>query len=117
MEKLSKVLKDFIKCLVVGSLISFGVIIVIGIISFLISKFNFIHSLEVVKSVLLIIGPLGLILGALLILKKREEKELIFIEQWKKKYSILSYKVVLILVSLAIIFYGGIIDWIILIQK
>ena len=112
MEKLSEVLKDFIKCLVVGSLISFGIIILIGIISLLISKFNLIYSLHVIKSTLLIIGPLGLMLGALLILKKRGEKELKYIEEWKNKYSIFSYKTVLILVSLVIVFYGSIIDWI-----
>lgn len=112
MEKLNKILKDFTKCLVVGSLISFGIIIVIGIISLLVSKFNLIYSLQVIKSALLIIGPLGLMLGALLILKKREEKELKYIEEWKNKYSIFSYKTVLIIVSLVIVFYGGIIDWI-----
>ena len=112
MKKLNGILKDLIKCLVVGSLISFGIIIVIGIISLLISKFNWKISVQVIKSTLLIIGPLGLMLGALLILKKREEKELKFIEEWKKKYSIFSYKTVLILVSLVIVFFGGIIDWI-----
>ncbi len=112
MEKLRKILRDFIKCLFIGSLISIGIIILIGIISLLITKFNWINSLEIVKSTLLIIGPLGLMLGALLILKKREEKELIYIEQWKKRYNIFSYKVVLIIVSLVIVFYGGFIDWI-----
>ena len=115
MEKLRKILKDFIKCLFTGSLISIGIIILIGIISLLITKFNWIQSLQVVKSTLLIIGPLGLMLGALLILKKREEKELIYIEQWKKKFNIFSYKVVLIVVSLVIVFYGGLIDWILFI--
>jgi len=115
MEKLRKILRDFIKCLFTGSLISIGIIILIGIISLLIMKFNWRQSLQVVKSTLLIIGPLGLMLGALLILKKREEKELIYIEQWKKRFNIFSYKVVLIVVSLVIVFYGGLIDWILFI--
>lgn len=115
MDKINKFLKDFIKCMVFGSLISFGIIILIGIISLIITKLNLIQSLQYVKSTLLIIGPLGLMLGALLILKKREEKELTFIEQWEKKFSMFSYRVVLILVSLVIVFFGGIIDWIIFI--
>ena len=115
MDKINKFLKDFIKCMVFGSLISFGIIIVIGIVSLIITKFNLMLSLQYVKSALLIIGPLGLMLGALLILKIREEKELTFIEQWEKKFSMFSYRVVLILVSIVIVFYGGIIDWIIFI--
>lgn len=114
MKKLMGVLKDFIKCIIVGSIVSLAIILGVGIISLLVSKFNWQQSLQIIRSALLIIGPLGMVLGALLILKKREEKELVFIDQWKKKYSVLSYKIVLILVSLIIILYGGAIDWIII---
>ena len=72
------------------------------------------QSLNIVRSGLLIIGPLGMILGAILILRKREEKEFLFIDQWKEKYSVFSYKIVLIIIGLIIILYGGAIDWIIM---
>ncbi|MGG7144065.1 hypothetical protein ACQPVP_11455 [Clostridium nigeriense] len=114
MKKLIGALKDFIKCIIIGSLISLIIILVVGIISLLVSKFNWQQELQVVRSALLIIGPLGMILGALLILKKRDEKELLFIDQWKKKYNVFSYKIVLIVVSLIIVLYGGAIDWFII---
>lgn len=114
MKKLIGVLKDFIKCIIVGSLISLAIILVVGIISLLVSRFNWQQALQIIRSALLIIGPLGMILGALLILKKRDEKELLFIDQWKKKYSVFSYKIVFIVVSLIIVLYGGAIDWLII---
>lgn len=112
MKKITEIIKDSIKCIVIGSLISLVIILAFGIISLLVSKFNLQQSLQVIKSTLLIIGPLGMILSAFLILKNREEKEFEFIEQWKKKFNVFSYKIVFILVSIIIILYGGIIDWI-----
>ena len=114
MKNLSEIIRDFIKCIITGSLISLGIILVVGIISLLLSSFNWKQAIEIVRSALLIIGPLGIILGALLILKKRSEEEFSFIDQWKHKYKVFSYKVVLIMVSFTIILYGGIIDWIII---
>ncbi|MCR1951012.1 hypothetical protein NSA50_08040 [Clostridium sp. DSM 100503] len=113
MKSLNGIINDFAKCVLVGSFISLAIIFGLGVISLLISKFNWQQSLNIVRSALLIIGPLGMILGALLILKKRDEKELLFIDQWKKRYRVFSYKIVLITVSLIIVLYGGIIDWII----
>lgn len=114
MEKLIRIIKDFIKCLFVGSCISFGIIIIVGIISLLISKFDWIQSLQIVRSSILIIGSLGIVLGALLILKKRKEKELQFKEQWQKRYSVFSYRAVIIVNSFIIILYGGAVDWFIM---
>ena len=113
MKKLNGVIKDFIKCIIFGSVISLVITFVVGIISLLISKFNWHQSLEIVRSTLLIIGPLGMVLGALLILKKKDEKELLFIDQWKKKYNEFSYKIVLIVISCIITLYGGVIDWLV----
>ena len=114
MKKLTGAIRDFIKCIIVGSFISLVITFVVGIISLLVSKFNWQQSLQTIRSALLIVGPLGMVLGAILILKKRGEKELVFIDQWKKKYSVFSYKIVLIVVSCIIILYGGVIDWLII---
>lgn len=111
MKKLNEFIKDFIKCIIWGSFVSLVITFLFGTISLLVSKFNWQQSLEIVRSTLLIIGPLGMILGAILILKKRDEKELVFIDQWEKNYNMFSYKIVLILVSCIIILYGGAIDW------
>ena len=113
MKKVNEIIRDFIKCIVKGSLISLGIVLVVGLISLLVTGFNFQQSIQVVRSALLIIGPLGISLGAILILKKRNEEKFSFIEQWKKKYRVFSYRIVIILIGFVIIIYGGIIDWII----
>ena len=69
------------------------------------------QTIQNIKSILLIVGALGMILGALLIINIKNKGELAFIDQWKEKYNILSYKSVLIYVSCFITLYGGIIDW------
>ena len=113
MSKLNGIIKDFIKCIFVGNLIALVIILVIGVISLLVSKFEVKQSLQIIRSSLLIIGPLGVILGALLILKKRDEKQFEFLGEWEKKYKVFSYRIVLVLVSFIIVLYGGIIDWIV----
>lgn len=50
----------------------------------------------------------------LLIINIKNKGELAFIDQWKEKYNILSYKSVLIYVSSFITLYGGIIEWLII---
>ena len=110
MKVLNAILRDFFKCLIWGTIISLGIFIVIGIIALLANKFDIVKSLSIIRSALLIIGPLGMALGAFLILKKRTEKEFEFIEDWKEKYSVFSYRLVVILVSIIITLYGSIID-------
>lgn len=112
MRKIIEFIGDFKRCFIIGTLITFSIVFFIGIFSLIISKFNIEQSIQNIKSMLLIVGSLGMILGAILIISIKNRKELLFIEQWKEKYSILSYKTVLIVVSFVIILYGGIIDWI-----
>lgn len=57
------------------------------------------------------IGSLAVILGSMLILKKRSEKELEHIEEWKEKYKKFSYKTVIILNGFVILSYGVFLDW------
>ena len=79
MGKLNVMIKDFIKCVILGSCISLGIIFIVGIISLLISKFDLKQSLQIVRSTLLIVGPLGMILGAILILKKITKNKIVFL--------------------------------------
>ena len=47
----------------------------------------------------------------ILIIKKKSESPLKYIDQWKEKFKVFSYKVVLIFSSIIILLCGGIIDW------
>lgn len=114
MDKISKFTNDCFKCFVKGSLIAIGISFCIGVISLVISGFDTGQIIQNIRSILLIVGSLGMLLGALLIINRKNRKELVFIEEWKEKYNILSYKAVLIITSCIVVLYGGIIDWIII---
>ena len=47
------------------------------------------QTIQNIKSILLIVGALGMILGVLLIINIKNKGELAFIDQWKEKYNIL----------------------------
>ena len=112
MRKTIEFMNDFKKCFIIGTLITFLIAFLVGIFSLIISKFNIEQAIQNVKIILLIVGSLGMILGAMLMISRKNRKEFVFIVPWKEKYRILSYKTVLIVVSCVIVLYGGIIDWI-----
>ena len=103
MKRLVCLLRDLMKTLILGGIISIGIAIVIGLIALLVNK--------VIRSALLITGSFGLLLSAILIIKKKSESPLKYIDQWKEKFKVFSYKVVLIFSSIIILLCGGIIDW------
>lgn len=112
MKRLVNLLRDVIKCITIGLIITAAIFLIAGGIALLANKGSISVSLEVVKSILLIVGSLGLLLCAILILKKKSEEPLKYIDEWKKKFGILSYKLVLAFVSLTILLCGGFLDWI-----
>ena len=111
MKNLVDILRDLIKTFILGVIISIGISIVIGLIAVLVNKGDIKATIEVIRSALLIIGAFGLLLSALLIIKKRSEEQLEHINQWREKFKVFSYKVVLIFSSISILMCGGIIDW------
>ena len=114
MKRLLCLLRDLMKTLILGGIISIGIAIVIGLIALLVNKGNIKTTIEVIRSALLITGSFGLLLSAILIIKKKSESPLKYIDQWKEKCNILSYKSVLIYVSSFITLYGGFIEWLII---
>ena len=111
MKRLVCLLRDLMKTLILGGIISIGIAIVIGLIALLVNKGNIKTTIEVIRSALLITGSFGLLLSAILIIKKKSESPLKYIDQGKEKFKVFSYKVVLIFSSIIILLCGGIIDW------
>ena len=111
MKKLSELFKDIIRCIAMGIALSAIISIVIAIICVFMYKGNIINIVSGIKTVLICIGALGMILVAILLLKKQKEKPMEYINEWKKKYKILSYKWVMLFVTLTILICGGFIDW------
>ena len=58
MRKIVGFINDFIKCFIIGTLITFSIAFFVGIFSLIISKFNFEQAIQNIKSILLIVGSL-----------------------------------------------------------
>jgi uncharacterized membrane protein HdeD (DUF308 family) len=101
---------DFYKCLKYSSVANLIFVLLTGIISLIVSKANLISTLGSIKTALFLIGSLGLIIGAVSIMKKSRQKELVWIEQWKKKFKVFSYRLTIIIMSIITILYGCIFD-------
>ena len=113
MKIINGIIKDFVKSIAWGSIAMLFISVFIGIISLLATKFDLIKSLEIIRSALLIVGPFLMLISAFLIIKKTNEKKLEYIDDWKMKFNVFSYKVVLIIISFTITIYGSLIDFII----
>lgn len=111
MKKLSEIFKDIFRCIAMGIALSASISTVIAIICVFMYKGNIVNIVGGIKTVLICIGALGMILVAILLMKKKKEKPMEYINEWKKKYKVLSYKMVMLFVTLTILICGGIIDW------
>jgi hypothetical protein len=100
---------DFYKCVRYSSFVSGILIILIGVGSFVLSSGNLITALESIKAVLFAIGSIGLIMGAVSIIKKDREKDKDWLE-WKKRFEIFSYRLTISVISIIILLYGCVID-------
>jgi hypothetical protein len=111
------ILLDLGQCLKIATIISMVVGIISGLAGLIIFKSDLKLNLEIIKATLLILGSLGLLIGSILLIKSpyKDKIELKHIYEWKEKYKQFSYKVVIIITSIIIIIYGGIIDWIVFI--
>lgn len=115
MLKLKAILLDLLKCIKLSSLLGGLLILVSGFISLLVSKANRVSILESIRGILFVVGGIGLIIGAVMLLKKRSEKESDYLEDWKAKYKVLSIKQMIIVSSSVLIIYGCLVDWILFI--
>lgn len=109
MDRIKIMGMDFYKCLKYSSFVSGILVMLIGVCSFVISRGNLITALESIKAVLFAVGSIGLIMGAVSIIKKDREKDRDWLE-WKKRFEIFTYRVTISIISIIILLYGCIID-------
>ena len=74
MKKISELFKDIVRCIAIGVTISAIISIVIAIICAFMYKGNIVNIVGGIKTVLICIGALGMILVAMLLMKKKKEK-------------------------------------------
>ena len=73
MKRLVCLLRDLMKTLILGGIISIGIAIVIGVIALLVNKGNIKTTIEVIRSALLItVDPLDYYYQLYLLLKKNQ---------------------------------------------
>lgn len=110
MKKVIAIFRDLMSCVKISLIIGAVLILLSGLVSLIVTKASIIYTLEGIRGTLFVVGSMGLILGAVFILKKRTEKEYDYIEEWKKKYQVFSFKQVMITISGLLIIYGSLID-------
>ena len=83
MKKLSEIFKDIFRCIAMGIALSVVISTVIAIICAFIYKGHIVNIVGGIKTVLICIGALGMILVAILLMKKKKEKPMEYINEWK----------------------------------
>ena len=124
--------KDILKCTKYSCLLSSILILISAIVGAIISKADWIGTLECIKGTLFIVGSIGLFIGAIAIFLKGRPNELTkqhaslenneanshFIEEdldenmeeWRSKFTYLSFKWAIIILSFIVLGYGCIVD-------
>ncbi|MDW2797362.1 hypothetical protein RZO55_07200 [Clostridium boliviensis] len=92
-----------------SSLASMVLVVISGIFGLILSGGNLLNALECIKAVLFAVGSIGLIIGAVSILRKDREKDKDWSE-WKKRFEIFTYRVTVIIMSIIVLLYGCISD-------
>lgn len=110
MKRRKAIWLDFIKCVRLSGIIGGALIVASGLISLAVTKANMLSTLEGIRGTLFVTGSIGLILGAAFILKKKVEEEWDYIEEWKEKYHLFSFRQVIIIISALMIMYGSLVD-------
>ena len=98
MKKISELFKDIVRCIAIGITISAIISIAISIMCVFMYKGNIVNIVCGIKTVLICIGAFGMILVAILLMKKKKEKPMKYINEWKKKYKIFSYEMVMLFI-------------------
>lgn len=112
MLKLKTILLDLLRCIKLSSLLAGLFILVSGLLSAILSKGHIVSILESMRGILFVAGSLGLLIGSIMLLRKRSEKQSDDLEDWKRKYKILSIKQMIVISSSLLIIYGCLVDWI-----
>ena len=73
MLKLKTILLDLLRCIKLSSLLGGLFVLLSGLLSAILSKGHIMSILESMRGILFVIGSLGLLIGAIMLLKKRSE--------------------------------------------
>ncbi|MDF2869943.1 MAG: hypothetical protein K0R05_1518 [Anaerocolumna sp.] len=108
--KLKNYLMDILKAMVIGLITSGTVIILIGIIALIVNRGSLLPSLTVVRSALCIIGALGLIISAAMLIKKKNDVSEDYEKEWRAHFKQFNLLGVILTASSVLLLSAGTID-------
>jgi len=101
---------DILKAMVIGLITSGIVIVLIGVIALIVNSGSILPSLTVVRSALCIIGSLGLIISAAMLLTKRNGVSKDYEKEWRGHFKHFNLLGVILTVSSVLLLIAGGID-------
>lgn len=110
MDKILSFIKDVIKSIMLGIIISLVLILISTLGAILVKQGNLKITLEIVRSTLFIVGGLGLIVNSGFILKRDARRPLENNEQWKERFQAITFVNVLLIINSMILISGIVID-------
>ncbi|MEG0773962.1 hypothetical protein [Clostridium sp.] len=110
MDKIIDFIKDIMKSLTAGIIITLVLIALSGISGFLFNNGDVLITLDIIKNTLFIIGGLGLLIVAGFIAKREARRPLENKSQWKEQFKIIHFVNVIGIVDLTILCVGILID-------
>lgn len=104
---------DITKALFTGIIIGAILTAIFGGIGLIINKGSIINALEVSRSALLLVGSLGMLCSAALLLKKDSLRPLENKDGWNKHFKVVHFVYVIFVLFVGVIIIGSSIDYII----
>ncbi len=98
-----------------SGIIALAISVILVIIAFISYQGNLLAVINFTRSGLLIIGSLGMFVGALLLLMKKETVSKLGKESWKKHFYAINYFGVVMIFSCVVIAFASIVDFLLFI--
>ena len=111
-------LKDGLKAIGIGLLLSSMVGMILFLCGFIFSHFTLLNGLEVAKNGLLLIVAIGLfVIAGMLMVKGKNPEEQAENNGWKKHFQLMGYKAVMSIICLSVLLVASVADYMILLCK
>ncbi|WOO37660.1 hypothetical protein R2R35_03960 [Anaerocolumna sp. AGMB13020] len=108
--KLKNYLMDILKAVAIGLIASGIIIVLIGIVALIVNSGSILPSLTAVRGALCIIGALGLIISAAMLISKKNGISKDYEKEWRAHFNHFNLLGVILTVSSALLLIAGGID-------
>lgn len=113
MNKTKEVVEDILKAFIIVAGITSVIVILCMLIGVLINQGDLVKGLIIAERIVLLIGGLGLLVIAGMLLKTDGLRPLIHKRQWKNYFKRLYFSHVFFLFCVGFLFFGGLLDYLV----